>query len=369
MNKNIRVILQLAFAAIALIVLWIAGVNPYNLLMCFWWPLLTVLQMAVLLFFFSSLRYKYLFTALGLGASIVPLITFLVQKPLNLLLEGTRFQYVMSHYEVLGTIDLQTPLIAPLTEEITKLLPIAFILILLMPHKKYRLLSPVDFALLGIAAGAGFDIFENICRFMNGYTDVLGLYRNELMEPIPGVFGIYLFPSMIKSNYLGNPMIWFGHAGLTGAISMAIGFFVYLKKKRYMFLPIAAYILCAFDHSMWNWYQPYPEQTWAKILPALTLYGRLIPILFAFGLLAAIYILMRYKKRFESVLEKTAYPAEPSVGLGCKLNAAILGIRRRNQLINAFRHYVKKGIKVEPFDVVTAELANIFRTAPARHEL
>jgi hypothetical protein len=98
---------------------------------------------------------------------------------------------------------------------------------------------------------------------------------------------------------------------------------------------------------MWNWYQPYPEQTWAKTLPALTLYGRLIPILFAFGLLAAIYILMRYKKRFKSVLEKTAYPAEPSVGLGCKLNAAILGIRRRNQLVNAFRHYVKKGIKVE----------------------
>ncbi len=163
-------------------------------------------------------------------------------------------------------------------------------------------------------------------------------------------------------------MIWFGHAGMTGAISMALGFFVYLKRKRYIFIPVAAYILCAFDHAMWNWYQPYPEQTWAKILPALTLYGRLVPILFAFGLLAAIFIQVRYKKRFKAALKKTAYLAEPSGGFLLRLNAAIRGVWRRNQLINAFRHYAKKGIKAEPFDVITAELANLLQNAPARPE-
>ncbi len=368
MNKSVRIILQLAFAAAALGLLWIAGVNPYNLLMCFWWPLLTVLQMAVLLFFFSSLPYRHLFAALGLGASAVPLATFLIQKPLNLLLEGTRFQYLMGRFEALGTINLQAPLIAPLTEEITKMLPVAFFVILLMKYKKYRLLSPIDFALLGLAAGAGFDIFENICRFMNGYYDVLGFYRTEVMEPIPGVFGLYLFPCMIKSEYLGNPMIWFGHAGLTGAISLAFGFFIYLKKKRYIILPVAAYILCAFDHSMWNWYQPYPEQKWAKILPALTLYGRLIPILFAFGLLAAIFMLMRNRKRFKALLKKTDHPERASAGIRNKLDSAIRGVRRRNQLANAFRHYIKRGVKGEPFDVVTAELAGLLQPLPARSE-
>lgn len=357
--KILKLALPLGFAVISIILLWFAGVNPYDLLMCMWWPLLTVLQFSIVLFYFTSLPYKHLLTALGLGASVVPLVTFLIQKPLNLLLEGSQFQYALSQLEALGTTYLQTPVIAPVTEELTKLLPVFFILLLLLRYKKYRLLSPVDFALLGLAAGAGFDIFENICRAMNGYYDVLGLYRSEINEPIPDLFGIFLFPSMIRSEYMGNPMIWFGHGGLAGCISLAVGFVIYLKKKRYIFIPIVTYIICTFDHSMWNWYQPYPEQLWAKILPKLTLYGRLVPILMAAGLLAAVCLVLRNKKRFKAELRKTALPKDSSAPLLNKIADAITRLRRQNQLANAFRHYLIKGIKSEPFDVIVSELANL----------
>lgn len=357
--KKIKIILPLIFSDAAFVLLWVAGVNPYDLLMSAWWPILTVLQFSVVLFYFTSLPYKYVLIALGMGASVIPLITFLIQKPLYLLLENSALQSVLGQMEAFGTIDLTAPLIAPVTEEITKVIPVFVILFLLLRMKKYRLLSPVDFALIGLAAGAGFDIFENICRAMNGYYDVLGLYRSEIIEPFPGLLGVFPFPSMIKSEYMGNPMIWFGHSGLAASISLAIGFFIYLKKKRYIFIPILTYIICTFDHSMWNWYQPYPEQVWAKILPKLALYGRLIPILFTAGVLLSIYLLHRNKRRFKTELKKAEIPKDVSLPLLQKLSAVRTRWQRQNQLTNAFRHYLIKGIKSEPFDYVVYGLTGL----------
>jgi RsiW-degrading membrane proteinase PrsW (M82 family) len=335
-------VLTLFFSLLAVILLWVAGVNPYDLIMSAWWPVLMLLQFSLVLLWFTSIPFRYVLLALGTGASVVPLITYLVQKPLNLLLEGSALQRTLSQLEFFGTVDLQAPLIAPITEEITKLIPVFLVFILLQRFKKYRLLSPIDFGLLGLASGAGFDIFENICRVFNGFYDVIGLYRMPIIEPIPSFFGIHLFPSMIKSEYLSNPMIWFGHTGLTGSIVLAFGYFIYLKKKRFLVLPVLVYIISVFDHSMWNWYQPLPEQLWAKTLPPLTLYGRLIPILFVLGLLLNVYLLLKNKKLFKQELNQMKFEKENSTHFYDKIITHIANNKRKNQITNAFRHYLKK---------------------------
>ena len=357
MNRtHIKILIQFAFSVIAVIALWYAGVNPYDLIMSAWWPVLTLLQFSLLLICFTSLPYRYFLAALGIGTSLVPLITYLVQKPLSLLLEGSGLQSLLSRPEYFGTIGLTAPLIAPVTEEITKLIPVIIIFFILLRFKKYRLLSPVDFALLGLFAGAGFDIFENICRSMNGFYDMNGLYRSSINEPLPGFFGIYLFPSIYRSEYLGNPMIWFGHSGYAACISMAFGWFLYLKKKRYAFLPVLILLISMFDHSMWNWYQPYPEQLWAIVLPKFTLYGRLIPVFYTVGLLASIGLLLKNKRRFEQELRQIKTLKETPGNPLFRLSLILALRQRENQLTNAFRHYLKKGIKAEPFDFVVQEI-------------
>ncbi len=352
----LRFLLTTTFFVISIITLWVAGVNPYDLLMASWWPLLTVLQFSLILLAFTGLPFHYHVLALGLGASAVPLITFLIQKLLWLLLEGSKLQAILSDSAFFGTINLTAPLIAPVTEEFTKLLPVMLIFFLLLRFKKYRLLSPIDFALLGLFAGAGFEFFENIARAMNGFTAMNGLYRSPVNEPLPGFFGIFLYPSLYRSEYLGNPMIWFGHSGYAAAISLAFGWFVYLKKKRYVILPVLVYLISVFDHSMWNWYQPFPEQLWAQILPNFTLYGRLIPIGFTVGLVLTSYILLRNKRRFKDELKESKQITEslkkPLVSIKDRLTL----LQRDNQLANAFRHYLKAGIKAEPFDFVVQEI-------------
>lgn len=355
-KTSIKVILSIVFFILALITLWIVQVNPYDVLMAAWWPLLTVIQFSLLLLIFTSLPFKYHLLALGLGASFVPLVTYAIAQPLWLLLEGSKLQSILSDRAYFGTIGLTGPIIAPITEEFTKFLPVLFVFYLLRRYQKYRLLSPIDFALLGLFAGAGFDLFENIARVMNGFTSMNGLYRSSINEPLPGLFGLFLYPSLYRSEYLGNPMIWFGHSGYTATIAFAFGWFIYLKKKHFIILPIIAYLFSVFDHSMWNWYQPYPEQLWAKILPMFTLYGRLIPISHTIGLIVTAYLFYRNKKRFKPELEAIKLKLEPSRNIFNSIMNWLTCLQRDNQLSNAFRHYIKVGIKAEPFDLVVQEL-------------
>lgn len=352
----LRIVLSILFLVIALITLGIAQVSPYDALMASWWPLLTVIQFSLLLLIFTSLPFHFHLLALGLGASAVPLITYALAQPLWMILDGSKLQTILGDRAFFGTYALTAPLIAPITEEFTKFLPVLFVFYLLHRYKKYRLLSPIDFALLCLFAGAGFDLFENVARVMNGFTEMNGLYRSVINEPLPGLFGIFLYPSLYQSEYLGNPMIWFGHSGYTAAIALAFGWSIYLKKKRYLFLPIVVYLFSVFDHSMWNWYQPYPEQLWAKVLPFFSLYGRLIPIVFTIGLIITVYVLYRNKKRFKQELESSKLKLEPTQNVFDSVKNWLILLQRDNQLCNAFRHYVKVGIKVEPFDFVVQDI-------------
>ena len=352
----LRLLVSITFVVIAIFMLSIARVNPYDLTMAAWWPLLTVIQFSLLLLMFTSLPFRFHLLALGLGASVVPLFTYLIARPAWLLLDGSQLQSILGDQAFFGTINLVAPIISPIVEEFTKLLPVFFIFYLLRRYHKYRLLSPIDFALLGLFAGAGFDIFENITRVMNGFTEMNGLYRSPINEPLPSLFGIFLYPSLYRSEYLGNPMLWFGHSGHTATIAFAFGWFLDLKKKRYIVLPILVYLLSVFDHSMWNWYQPFPEQLWAKVLPVFTLYGRLIPIGFAVGLIYTAYHFHRNKKRFKHELAQCKVNMDSTSNKLDSIKHGFILLQRDNQLVNAFRHYLKVGIKVEPFDVVVQEI-------------
>lgn len=365
-RQYITLISALVFSVISIAALWITGVNPYDLIMAAWWPVLMVFQFSLILLWFTSIPNRLILLSLGMGASAIPLITYLIQKPLSLLIQGSALENLLSGSAFFNTIDLTAPVLAPITEETIKLIPVLFIFLLLMRYKKYRLLSPVDFALLGLAAGAGFDIFENLCRAYNGFYDMNGLYRSVVNEPLPSILGIYLFPTLYKSEYLGNPMLWFGHAGLTGTISLALGFFVYLKKKRYLFLPILVTVIAIIDHSMWNWYQPMPEQNWAKIVPSLTLHGRLLPLLFIAGLLFSIYLITRNKKRFNNELSRIRPPIDGYKNLCHRITIKIAYNKSKNQLTNAFWHYLIKGIKEEPFDVVVDEILKLYSQPPEK---
>jgi RsiW-degrading membrane proteinase PrsW (M82 family) len=346
------------FGLIALVLLWTTGINPYELVMAAWWPAIMVLGYSLALLWFAGISFGYILICIGLGASIVPLVTFLVQRFLNSLLSGSGLQRILSSDRFFGTIDLQAPLIAPITEELFKLLPVVLILIFLMRYKRYRLLSPIDFALLGMASGAGFDIFENLCRIYNDYYDVVGLYRSPVNEPIPA-FLTYLFPSMIRSEYLGNPMVWVGHSGTTGAISLAAGYCIFMKRMRLLFLPIATYIISVFDHSMWNWYQPYPVQFWAKILPSLTIYGRLLPFLFLAGILVGAYLMGRQRARFAQELRRVNENISLPAGFHGRIKWFLALNRVKNQVANALRHYLIRGLNGEEFDLIVSRLLGI----------
>jgi hypothetical protein len=107
---------------------------------------------------------------------------------------------------------------------------------------------------------------------------------------------------------------------------------------------------------MWNWYQPFPEQLWAKVLPNFTLYGRLIPIGFTIGLIFTSYILVRNKRRFVKELEESKQITESPKKRLVSIRDRLILLQRDNQLANAFRHYLKAGIKAEPFDFVVQEI-------------
>ncbi len=131
------------------------------------------------------------------------------------------------------------PVVAPITEEILKVLPVVVFFCLGRNLSWRRITGPLDVMLLAAASGAGFNFIENICRVTDNYwtnlgPDTVALHASLHIGPF------YLFPDMIASDMYGVPTVWFGHAELTACIGLAMGLGFYIRKyfKPWWLIPL-----------------------------------------------------------------------------------------------------------------------------------
>jgi RsiW-degrading membrane proteinase PrsW (M82 family) len=155
------------------------------------------------------------------------------------LIYSTPLHHFFTSDTVLGNIDLMAPVVAPITEEILKVLPVVVFFCLGRNLSWRRITGPLDVMLLAAASGAGFNFIENICRVTDNYwtnlgPDTVALHASLHIGPF------YLFPDMIASDMYGVPTVWFGHAELTACIGLAMGLGFYIRKyfKPWWLIPL-----------------------------------------------------------------------------------------------------------------------------------
>lgn len=117
------------------------------------------------------------------------------------------------HSLVLGSV-----LVAPLTEEIGKILPL--VLLLAIGRLGFRSsYGACDLMLCGAALGAGFGLFEDSARLTTSFP----------IPSSPGLLGIAIFPD----SYSG----FIGHSGSTALIGLSLGYLLYAVRWRRWLLP------------------------------------------------------------------------------------------------------------------------------------
>lgn len=104
--------------------------------------------------------------------------------------------------------------IAPITEELMKVLPV--VILYFWPHPRLRhAFGATDWMLCGIAAGSGAQIWE----------DVLIRWQQSFPERAPDLFGIPLIPGYTDSGHA----VFVGHVISTAFIALALGWARYIK--------------------------------------------------------------------------------------------------------------------------------------------
>lgn len=233
---------------------------------------------------------------------IIPALTFAAQAALYYLVNLAPVQSLLTSEHVLGNYDLMAPVVAPLTEEILKVAPVAIFLLWGRHEAWRRITGPLDAAVLSGAGGAAFEFIENLFRVTDNYWGYLGPDRViPVASPHMGPF--YLFPDMIGSNNLGEHIVWFGHGEMTACVGLAFGLGLFIRKKfRFWWaIPGITLIWAMWDHFLFNYLGPYPYQTWALILPPLDLYGRLLPYCFLAAFFLSIYLSSRTLKWYLAI--------------------------------------------------------------------
>ena len=138
------------------------------------------------------------------------------------------------HSPVLGSV-----LVAPLTEEIGKILPL--VLLLAIGRLGFRnSYGACDLMLCGAALGAGFGLFEDSPRLTSSFPT----------PSSPGLLGIAIFPD----SYNG----FIGHSGSTALIGLSLGCLLYAVRWRRWLLPGIGGLLFAsswmmIDHGVSNY--------------------------------------------------------------------------------------------------------------------
>lgn len=138
-----------------------------------------------------------------------------------------------------AALTFRASVIAPLTEEPLKILPL-LLLVFVLPWRGRWSCGACDLMVLGVALGSGFGFVEDSLRHKMSYPDAIG----------PHFLGIPLTPDA-HSNFIG-------HGGSAGFICLAIGWWVWMSRWKMLrvvaFLPaIFVGLWMMFDHGLANY--------------------------------------------------------------------------------------------------------------------
>ena len=205
-------------------------------------------------------------------------------------------------------IFLDNVFLAPISEEILKLLP----LVLLLIRKETRArtaFGATDLMLCGLAIGTGFHLFEDV---------LIGPIEVPTAGPVLG--GLPLVPGVERQVVRGRPdVVFIGHAAGTAFMGLALGWSRYLKK-RWRYVPVLVVLVwMMWCHAMYNGSDAFSRGSWVFVTAPLT---RLAPWVFLLAVVATVvfeWTLLRrgvtsveqnYKERLRQLL-----PGWPSGGL------------------------------------------------------
>jgi RsiW-degrading membrane proteinase PrsW (M82 family) len=137
------------------------------------------------------------------------------------------------HLPLLGSV-----LVAPVTEEIGKILPL--LVMVLAGWRGFRhSYGASDLMLCGAALGSGFGLLEDACHRVHTYPTPAS----------PALLGVAIFPD----SYNG----FLGHGASTAFVALALGYLVYaFRWRRWLFPGVVAALLALFwmmaDHGLAN---------------------------------------------------------------------------------------------------------------------
>ena len=139
---------------------------------------------------------------------------------------------------------LGSVVLAPISEEIMKLLP----LVLLLLWRKRRgamLFGATDFMLCGLMIGIGFNLFEDV---MKGPEKLAAI---NMAAPVVG--DVPLVPWAEVQSARGQPdIVYLGHAAATAFMGLALGWSRYLKGKVRYIPVVVALIWAIWGHALYN---------------------------------------------------------------------------------------------------------------------
>ncbi|MCJ7840096.1 PrsW family glutamic-type intramembrane protease [Lederbergia sp. NSJ-179] len=146
-------------------------------------------------------------------------------------------------------------IVTPIMEEVIKLLPLGMYLFL---SRRASSLSLVDYALIGAASGAGFQLMEEFARRIASGN----MYGSTLLGGTVLHWDLFtLFPGHFEESFLPTQMSA-GHGLLTAMITLAVGFAIRFKSKftKYLFLfPGICLFIAILDHALWNGSYQFPD--------------------------------------------------------------------------------------------------------------
>jgi RsiW-degrading membrane proteinase PrsW (M82 family) len=291
------------------------------------WPALFVLQLCLVTSPWRTVPLRLVWAAFMLGAGPVMAVTLLVQAPVAAWLEGA---YTVNYFVggLLGeSVDVAAVLLAPLSEEVFKILPLVLIL-LVGPwrHLRYTA-SPLDWAAVGAALGAGFETTETIWQGI--YSVDLYSYARLAEHISPHLGPFYLLPTLTRPEW--SAFAWFGHAGVTAALALALELALRLAPRRrvWWLLPVGVGGLVILEHLLTNLGEP--SVFWLQALALLDLRGLLSALLFVAGTVwAAVMsgkILARYRGADPSAAFGLAEAARAALARPAELAPILLLLR------------------------------------------